>query len=317
MVVEKEVNIVVISIVVPCFNEEKNLDIFYNTIKKTMIEFWDNIELIFINDGSSDNTLYKLEELYNKDKNHVRVINFSRNFGKEAALLAGLKKSVGDYVSIIDADLQQNPKYLIEMIEFLDNNKDYDMVAAYQQIRKESKTLTFFKNSFYRLINYISEIEFVKSASDFRTLRRNVVDSIIDLPERCRFSKGIFSWVGFNTHYIEYQVEDRNSGESKWSFFKLFAYAINGIISFSNLPLIISSFTGIILCMIAFIYMLIIVLKTIIFGEAVAGFPTLICVILLVSGLQMFFMGILGQYVARTFTETKNRPIYIVKSSLD
>ena len=307
----------VISIVVPCFNEENNLDIFYNTIKKTMINFWDNIELIFINDGSSDNTFYKLEQIYNEDKKHVKVINFSRNFGKEAALLAGLKKSVGDYVSIIDADLQQNPKYLTKMIEFLESNKDYDMVAAYQQMRKEGKVLTFFKNSFYNLINRISEIEFVKSASDFRTLRRNVVDSIIQLPERCRFSKGIFSWVGFKTHYIEYEVEDRNSGESKWSFWKLFTYALNGIISFSDLPLKISSFTGIILCMIAFIYMIIIVIKSLIFGEAVAGFPTLICVILLTSGLQMFFMGILGQYVARTFTETKNRPIYIVKSSLD
>ena len=307
----------VISIVIPCFNEENNLDIFYNTIKKSMISFWNNIELIFINDGSSDNTFYKLEQIYNEDKKHVKVINFSRNFGKEAALLAGLQKSVGDYVSIIDADLQQNPKYLVEMIEFLENNQEYDMVAAYQQIRKESKLLTFFKNSFYDLINRISEIEFVKSASDFRTLRRNVVNSIIQLPERCRFSKGIFSWVGFKTHYIEYEVENRNSGKSKWNFLKLFAYAINGIISFSNLPLIISSFTGIILCIIAFIYMLIIVLKTIIFGEPVAGFPTLICVILLVSGLQMFFIGILGQYVARTFTETKNRPIYIVKSTLD
>ena len=275
------------------------------------------IELIFINDGSSDNTFYKLEQIYNEDKKHVKVINFSRNFGKEAALLAGLKKSVGDYVSIIDADLQQNPKYLTKMIEFLESNKDYDMVAAYQQMRKEGKVLTFFKNSFYNLINRISEIEFVKSASDFRTLRRNVVDSIIQLPERCRFSKGILSWVGFKTHYIEYEVEDRNSGESKWSFWKLFTYALNGIISFSDLPLKISSFTGIILCMIAFIYMIIIVIKTLIFGEAVAGFPTLICVILLTSGLQMFFMGILGQYVARTFTETKNRPIYIVKSSLD
>ncbi len=307
----------VISIVIPCFNEENNLDLFYNTIKKTMINLWDNIELIFINDGSSDNTFYKLEQLYNEDKKHVKVINFSRNFGKEAALLAGFQKSIGDYVSIIDADLQQNPKYLVEMIEFLENNQEYDMVAAYQQIRKESKALTFFKNSFYHLINRISEIEFVKSASDFRTLRRNVVNSIIQLPERCRFSKGIFSWVGFKTHYIEYEVEDRNSGESKWSFWKLFTYAMNGIISFSDLPLKISSFTGIILCIIAFIYMIIIIIKTIIFGEPVAGFPTLICVILLISGLQMFFMGILGQYVARTFTETKNRPIYIIKSSLD
>jgi glucosyltransferase len=307
----------VISIVVPCFNEENNLDVFYNTVKENMIKFWGNIELIFINDGSSDNTFSKLEEIYNSDKEHVKVINFSRNFGKEAALLAGLKKSVGDYVSIIDADLQQNPKYLIEMIDFLEGNPNYDMVAAYQKTRKEGKILTFFKNRFYSLINRISEIEFVKSASDFRTLRRKVVDSIIELPERCRFSKGIFSWVGFETHYIEYEVEERNSGESKWSFFKLFTYAINGIISFSNLPLILSSFTGIILCIIAFIYMIAIVIKTILFGEVVAGFPTLICIILLMSGLQLFFMGILGQYVARTFTESKNRPIYIIKDNLE
>lgn len=307
----------VISIVVPCFNEENNLDVFYNTLKEAMEKFWDNIELIFINDGSSDNTFRKLEEIYNSDKEHIKVINFSRNFGKEAALLAGLKKSVGDYVSIIDADLQQNPKYLIEMIDFLEENPNYDMVAAYQKTRKEGKILTFFKNRFYSLINRISEIEFVKSASDFRTLRRKVVDSIIELPERCRFSKGIFSWVGFETHYIEYEVEERNSGESKWSFFKLFTYAINGIISFSNLPLILSSFTGIILCIIAFIYMIAIVIKTILFGEVVAGFPTLICIILLMSGLQLFFMGILGQYVARTFTESKNRPIYIIKDNLE
>lgn len=307
----------VISIVVPCFNEENNLDVFYNTVKEAMEKFWDNIELIFINDGSSDNTFCKLEEIYNSDKEHVKVINFSRNFGKEAALLAGLKKSVGDYVSIIDADLQQNPKYLVEMIDFLEENPNYDMVAAYQKIRKEGKILTFFKNRFYSLINRISEIEFVKSASDFRTLRRQVVDAVIELPERCRFSKGIFSWVGFETHYIEYEVEDRNSGESKWSFFKLFTYAINGIISFSNLPLILSSFTGIILCIIAFIYMIAIVIKTILFGEVVAGFPTLICIILLMSGLQLFFIGILGQYIARTFTESKNRPIYIIKDNLE
>ena len=306
-----------ISIVVPCFNEEENLEAFYNTVKCAMTEYWDKIELIFINDGSSDGTFKKIKELHEKDSVHISAVNFSRNFGKEAALLAGLEKSTGDYVSIIDADLQQNPKYLVEMIKFLEENPDYDMVAAYQKIRKEGKVLTFFKDRFYSIINRISEIEFVKSASDFRTLRRCVVDSIISLPERCRFSKGIFSWVGFNTHYIEYDVEERNSGESKWSFFKLFTYAMNGIISFSNTPLMISSFAGITLCIISIIYMLIIVAKTIIFVEPVAGFPTLICALLLTSGLQMFFMGILGQYLARTFTEIKRRPVYIVKNSLE
>lgn len=306
-----------ISLVIPCFNEENNIEPFYNAIEEIFGEFFDDTELIFINDGSHDKTMQKLKQIYDRDKEHVKIINFSRNFGKEAALLAGLKKSTGEYVSIIDADLQQNPKYLIQMIEFLESNPQYDAVAAYQQIRKEDKVLTFFKNTFYNLINRISEVEFVKSASDFRTLRRSVVDAIIQLPEKCRFSKGIFSWVGFNTYYMEYQVQSRNSGESKWNFMKLFKYAINGIISFSNIPLITSSIMGVVFCLLSFIYMIIVIIKTIMFGEPVAGFPTIICILLFISGLQLLFIGILGQYIAKTFTETKNRPIYIIKEYLE
>lgn len=306
-----------ISLVVPCFNEENNIEPFYNAVEGVFGENFDNTELIFINDGSHDNTMQELKKIYNKNKNNVKIINFSRNFGKEAALLAGLKKSTGEYVSIIDADLQQDPKYLIQMIKFLDNNPQYDAVAAYQQIRKEDKMLTFFKNIFYNLINRISEVEFVKSASDFRTLRRSVVDAIIQLPEKCRFSKGIFSWVGFDTYYMEYQVQSRNSGESKWNFMKLFKYAINGIISFSNIPLITSSIMGILFCLLSFLYMIFVIIKTIMFGEPVAGFPTIVCILLFISGLQLLFIGILGQYIAKTFTETKNRPVYIIKEYLE
>lgn len=306
-----------ISLVVPCFNEENNIEPFYNAVEGVFGKNFDNTELIFINDGSHDNTMQELKKIYNKNKNNVKIINFSRNFGKEAALLAGLKKSTGEYVSIIDADLQQDPKYLIQMIKFLDNNPQYDAVAAYQQIRKEDKMLTFFKNIFYNLINRISEVEFVKSASDFRTLRRSVVDAIIQLPEKCRFSKGIFSWVGFDTYYMEYQVQSRNSGESKWNFMKLFKYAINGIISFSNIPLITSSIMGILFCLLSFLYMIFVIIKTIMFGESVAGFPTIVCILLFISGLQLLFIGILGQYIAKTFTETKNRPVYIIKEYLE
>ena len=305
------------SIVIPCYNEEDNIQLFYNSIKTAFEKYWDKTELIFVNDGSSDNTILELKKLHQIDEEHVKIINFSRNFGKEAALLAGLKKSSGEYVSIIDADLQQNPKYLLKMIDTLEKNEEYDSVAAYQKTRKEGKILTFFKNSFYKIINKISEVEFVKSASDFRTLRRSVVDAIIELPEKCRFSKGIFSWVGFNTHYIEYEVESRASGESKWSFWKLFSYAMNGIVSFSSTPLIVSSFAGMILCIIALVYMGAIIAKTLMFGESVAGFPTLICVILFMTGLQLFFMGVLGQYMAKTFIETKNRPMYIIKEDID
>lgn len=305
-----------LSVVVPCYNEEDNVKMFYEVARKSLENIYDSTELIFVNDGSSDKTVDRLKELFELDPEHVRVIRFSRNFGKEAALLAGLEASRGDFVSIIDADLQQNPDYIVQMLDYLDSNEDCDCVAAYQDVRKEGKVLSFFKDCFYRLINKMTEIEIYHSASDFRTLRRNVVEAIISLPERCRFSKGIFSWVGFNTYYMPYTVENRVNGESKWSFWKLFAYALDGIIAFTTTPLVIASALGVILCFIAFILIAIIVIKTIIWGDPVAGFPTLATLILLASGVQLFFIGILGQYLAKSYTENKHRPVYIVKELL-
>lgn len=305
-----------LSVVVPCYNEENNIHPFYELLKTTLAPLWDDTQVIFINDGSSDSTLDKLREVYTGDNVHVRVISFSRNFGKEAAILAGLKSSDSDYVSIIDADLQQHPKYILEMIEFLDANSEYDSVAAVQDERIESKILSGFKSVFYRMINKMSDIDIVRSASDFRTCRRNVVEAILSLPEKCRFSKGIFAWVGFNTHYIPYDVEERGSGSSKWSFWKLFAYAIDGIVAFSTTPLVISSVVGVLLCLISFIFMIIIIAKTVIWGDPVAGFPTLAVIILFSSGIQLLFLGILGQYLAKSYTESKQRPAYIIKEYL-
>lgn len=306
-----------LSVIVPCYNEEANVIMFYNAIVNALGKTYDSTEIIFVNDGSEDNTIVKLKEIFKMDPCHAKVIHFSRNFGKEAALLAGLEASKGDFVSIIDADLQQNPKYIIEMLNYLDENVDCDCVAAYQDVRKEGKVLSFFKDCFYRLINKMTEIEIVRSASDFRTFRRNVVEAIISLPERCRFSKGIFSWVGFNTYYMPYTVEERANGESKWSFWKLFVYALDGIIAFSTTPLVVASVLGIVLCFIAFILIAIIIIKTLVWGDPVAGFPTLATLILLASGIQLLFIGILGQYLAKSYTENKQRPMYIVKEVLE
>lgn len=302
-----------LSVIVPCYNEEDNVKLFYDTITNVFGDLMNKTELIFINDGSKDNTYQELIKIVENSPYNVKAIQFSRNFGKEAALLAGLKESKGEYVSIIDADLQQRPEYILKMVSILDEHSEYDCVAAYQDVRKEGKFLTFFKDCFYKLINKLTEVEFVKSASDFRTLRRNMVDAIISLPERCRFSKGIFSWVGFETCFIPYTVEDRLNGESKWSFWKLFSYAIDGIIAFSTLPLVISSILGIILCVIALLCMLVIVVKTLIWGDPVAGYPTLASLLLLTAGVQLFFIGVLGQYLAKNYTEAKQRPLYIVK----
>lgn len=305
-----------LSIVVPCFNEEENINLFYDKTREALGNIYNCSEIIFVNDGSRDNTIKKLRDLFDLDSEHIKVINFSRNFGKEAALLAGMEASQGDYVSIIDADLQQNPSYIVDMLQYLENNKEYDCVAAYQDVRKESKLLTFFKDSFYHIINKMTDIEIVRSASDFRTLRRNVVDAIVSLPERCRFSKGIFSWVGFNTYYMPYTVEERAFGESKWSFWKLLSYAVDGIIAFSTTPLVLASILGVILCVIAFILVTVIIIKTLLLGDPVNGFPTIATLILLASGVQLLFIGILGQYLAKSYIEDKQRPMYIVKEFL-
>lgn len=306
-----------LSVVVPCYNEEENVGLFYQTMVDVFGPLMQETELIFVNDGSTDKTYEQLEKIYHTSPFVIKVVSFSRNFGKEAALLAGLRHADGEMVSIIDADLQQRPEYVLQMLDILNEHPEYDAVAAYQEQRKESRLLTFFKNCFYRIIDGITDINMVRSASDFRLLRRNVVDAICELPEKCRFSKGIFAWVGFNTYYMPYQVEERAYGTSKWSFWKLFAYAIDGIVAFSTTPLVAASFLGMGFCVLAVILMLVIVVKTLIWGDPVAGFPTLASLLLLTSGVQLLCTGIIGQYMAKNYTETKNRPVYVVKTLLD
>ena len=307
-----------LSVIVPCFNEEGNIDLFYDeTVKALGKELMSDTELIFVNDGSRDATITKLRALCDRAEYRVRVVSFSRNFGKEAALLAGLEASTGDFTSIIDADLQQKPSYIVDMLQILDEHPEYDAVAAYQQERKEGRLLSLFKKTFYKVIDSLSDIKIMQAASDFRVLRRPVVEAIVSLPEKCRFSKGIFAWVGFETYYMPYVVEERASGTSKWNFWKLMMYAFDGIIAFSNKPLIMSSVAGAAVFGLSILYLIIIVIKTILWGDPVAGFPTLACLILMLSGVQLLGIGILGQYLAKNYTESKGRPVYVVKEELD
>ncbi len=306
-----------LSVVVPCYNEEKNIRPFYDKICEELKDIIGDTELIFVNDGSRDKTIDELKALLGETLCKIKIVNFSRNFGKEAALYAGLESTEGEYTAIIDADLQQNPRYILDMLNIIKENPEYDGVAAYQKERNESKVLTFFKNCFYKLINKLTEVEFYRSASDFRVLSRKMVEAVLSMPEKCRFSKGIFSWIGFNVYYMPYDVEDRLSGTSKWNFWKLFSYAINGIVAFSDKPLILSSILGLVMFFASTIMMLVIVIKTLVFGDPVAGFPTLASLILMLSGVQLFFMGVIGQYMAKIYAESKSRPIYIAKEKLE
>lgn len=296
-----------LSIVVPCYNEEGNIEIFYDEIFKIFKGKKIKYEIIFVNDGSRDKTMEKLAQLLELSKQNIKVINFSRNFGKEAAMYAGLKASTGDLVTIIDADLQQRPEIILNMIDILETNSKYDIVAAYQKERKEGKVLTFLKNTFYKLINGISSVRFVKGASDFRTFRRNVVDAILELGEYNRFSKGIFSFVGFNTYYLPYEVEERRSGTSKWSFIKLFNYAIEGIVGFTVSPLRLPFGIALICFLTSFIYFIVAL-----FTE-LNSFGVLLIIMLLLFSLVFVSIGILGEYLAKAYLEVKNRPVYIVK----
>ena len=302
-----------LSIIIPCYTEEKNVELIHNTIVKLFYNKKIDFELIFINDGSKDNTILELKKLVEKNEAIIRVVNFSRNFGKEAAMYAGLKESTGDYVVIIDADMQQNPSLLLKMLGILENDDSYDCVAAYQEERKEGKILGGFKKLFYKLINKISEVEFVNGASDFRMFRRSMVDAILSMQEYYRFSKGIFSWVGFNTYYMPYQVSERANGSSKWSFWKLFKYAIDGIVSFTTTPLRIATILGLFISFGSFVYFLIVIIQTFIYGIDVPGYASLIGIALLLGGIQLLSLGIIGEYLARTYIENKKRPIYIAK----
>ena len=305
-----------LSLIVPCFNEQDNIYAFYDAVKEAFYDKITNYEIIYINDGSRDNTWKKMKQLYKerqgKDCN-LKLINFSRNFGKESAMYAGLNKAVGEYVCIIDADLQQRPEIVVDMIKFLDDNEDYDSIAAYQSERKESKLQSFFKKRFYKLINKLGDTDFRENASDFRTFRRKVAEAILDLPEYYRFSKGLFSWVGFKTHYVPYEVAERFSGETKWTTRKLFKYASEGIVSFSVFPLKIAKWIGAVSATASLIYMIVVIIQTSVFGIAVPGYATIVVLLLLLGGLQFIIMGIIGSYIARIYIQGKNRPIYIEK----
>ncbi len=304
-----------ISVVVSCYNEQEALPLFYEEITKVASKMLEvEFEFIFVNDGSKDKTLEVIKTFRKKDE-RVKYISFSRNFGKEAAMFAGLKKATGDFVSIMDADLQDPPKLLVEMYDTL-KQKEYDCVATRRVTRKgEPPIRSFFARMFYKLINKISKTEIVDGARDFRLMTRQMVDAILSMEEYNRFSKGIFGWVGFNTKWLEYENVERAAGETKWSFWKLFKYSIDGIIAFSTAPLVISTIMGLLFCFIAFIMIIFVIAKTLIYGDPVSGWPSTICIILLVGGVQLFCIGIIGQYLSKTYLEVKKRPIYIVKET--
>lgn len=306
-----------LSLIVPCYNEAENVAAFQKAAQEAFADCGYDYEIIFVDDGSTDATLHELRKLYQQQDCPVKVISFSRNFGKEAAIYAGIRHSTGNYVSLIDADLQQRPELVRNMVQILEENNEYDVVAAYQDRRGESKLLTFFKKGFYGLINKLTNVRFKSDASDFRTFRRSVADSIITLGEYHRFSKGIFAWVGYKTCYIPYVARPRAAGTSKWSFRKLFNYAIDGIIGFSTKPLRIATFLGTVSGIAAIIYLIFVVLQKLIAGINIPGYATIIVLILFFGAVQLFCIGIIGEYVGRTFEQAKRRPIYLTKEILE
>ena len=302
-----------ISVIVSCYNEEDSIPFFYKEIDKVSKEMNKlDFEFMFVNDGSKDKTLELIKDLARKDK-RVKYISFSRNFGKEAAMFAGLEKVTGDYITLMDADLQDPPALLPEMFRII-KEENYDQVGTRRVTRKgEPPIRSFFARCFYKLINKMSKVEMVDGARDYRLMTRQVVDSIVSLKEYNRYSKGLFSFVGYNTKWLEYENVERVAGETKWSFWKLFKYAIEGIVAFTTVPLSIAAIFGILICFISFVAIIVIVIKTLVFGDPVGGWPSMVCILLFVSGIQLLCMGIIGQYLAKTYLETKNRPIYVVK----
>lgn len=304
-----------VTIIVPCYNEEESLPLFYEEITKVAKEMKQvKFELLFINDGSKDKTLSILRKISESD-NRVRYVSFSRNFGKEAAMYAGFEEANGDYVAVMDADLQDPPSLLPQMYQII-KDEEYDCVATRRITRTgEPPIRSFFARIFYKLINKISKTDIVDGARDYRLMTRQMVDSILSMKEYNRFSKGIFGWIGFNTKWLAYENIERIAGETKWSFWKLFLYSLEGIVAFSTLPLTIASIFGILFCFIAFIMIIVIIIRTLAFGDSTSGWPSLVCIIFLVSGIQLFCIGIIGQYLSKTYLETKKRPIYIVKET--
>lgn len=307
-----------LSLIVPCYNEEGNVEKFFDVVNEVFADKVEDYEFVFVNDGSKDGTPKKLRELYcsKNEKKNIQVLSFSRNFGKEAAIYAGLSKAKGDLVCLIDADLQQRPEVVLEMLDIINSDEDVDCVAAYQEERKENKAISFLKSAFYKTINSMSEVDFVNGASDFRLMRRPVADALLQMKEYHRFSKGMFSYVGFNTKYIPYEVAERESGETKWSTKKLFRYALEGIFAFSTKPLKIATLFGVLF--------LILSLCGFVSGFASAYFePELLSYILIVShiflvgGIILICLGTIGEYLSKMYVQGKDRPIYILKEHLD
>lgn len=305
-----------LSLIVPCYNEAENVAPFQEAVLSAFSGCGYDYEIVFVDDGSKDATLHNLNKLFQAQKCPVKVVSFSRNFGKEAGLYAGLEHAAGDYICLIDADLQQRPEIVRDMVMILDEHEEYDVVAAYQDRRGEGKLLSFFKRCFYSIINRLSDVTLRADASDFRTFRRSVRDSILKLAEYHRFSKGIFAWVGFHTCFIPYTACERVAGKTKWSFRKLTNYAIEGIIGFSTKPLRMATYLGIITAIAAVIYLVVVVLQKLIVGIDVPGYATIIVLTLLLGGIQLLCIGVIGEYVGKIFEQSKNRPVYITKEIL-
>lgn len=312
-------NSLALSLVVPCYNEEENIELFFSEVNKAFDGKIENYEFVFIDDGSKDKTYDCLKKIFEEDKqnNNIQIISFSRNFGKEAAMYAGLTKSKGDKVCIIDADLQQKPEVVLQMLNVMDNNPQVDCVAAYQEKRKEGKVISKFKSLFYKIINKMTEIDFVNGASDFRLMKRNMVDAVLQMTEYHRFSKGLFAWVGFNTEYIPYEAADRENGKSKWNFKSLFKYAVEGIIAFSTAPLKVSTFSGSLFSAMAIIYMIFVIIKKLVSGIDVPGYTTIVVLVLFLGGVQLISIGLIGEYLSKMYIQVKNRPVYLIKEYLD
>lgn len=307
-----------LSVIVPCYNEEENVPYFYEELMKQEEAFRlrnIELELIYVDDGSSDGTVAEVKKLHEKD-GRVHLVSFSRNFGKEAGIYAGLKKASGDYAVLMDADLQDPPALLPEMLHYLEE-EGYDCVATRRVTRKgEPMIRSFFARRFYGLMKRISKTEIVDGARDYRLMKRQVVNAILSMTEYNRFTKGIFGWVGFRTKWLEYENIERKKGETKWSFWKLFLYSLDGILAFSTMPLAFVSVIGLVFCLLAFILILFTVIRTVIFGDPTSGWPSLVCIISLISGVQLLCLGIVGQYLSKMYMEVKNRPIYLVKEEL-
>ncbi len=305
-----------LSLVVPCYNEAENVALFQDAVISAFDGCGYDYEIVYVDDGSSDATLFQLKKIFQAQKCPVKVISFSRNFGKESGIYAGIQHASGEYISLIDADLQQRPEIVRDMVQILEEKPEYDIVAAYQDRRNEGKVLSFFKKSFYSVINKLSDVNLKSDASDFRTMRRSVAESVLSLAEYHRFSKGIFAWVGYNTCFIPYTACERAAGVSKWNFWKLFNYAVEGIIGYSTKPLRIATFSGFLSAAAAFIYLIVVFLQKIITGIDVPGYATIIILTLFLGGMQLLCIGIIGEYVGRTFEQSKSRPVYIAKEIL-